>query len=262
MNSAAKTLAPDRPLDYFEHYQGVNDLSAAGRRSLWFHYRKLFAPLLPQDRGARILDFGCGAGLLVEWLVRDMGYRDVTGVDADAGQVAFARHIDLPVEHAEDATGWLARRGQFDAVILKDVLEHVPDGEDHALLLALNAALRAGGTLILTVPNANSAFAPRYRYIDPTHQRSYTEHTLAYALRQAGFEATHVGADDVWAPRSALGAARILVKLVARGFRRFEALGEFGPAGARLPLSLNLLAVARKLGAAAPSNAPLHGHAE
>lgn len=98
----------------------------------------------------------------------------------------------------------------------------------------------------MRVPNANSSFAARHRYNDPTHRRSYGESSLAYDLESAGFRVLRIYPDDLWRPGSVQGFIRILLKLVVRAWRRLEALAELGNPGARLPLSLNLIAICQK----------------
>ena len=131
-------------------------------------------------------------------------------------------------------------------VFLVDVLEHLSAKDAAETLRAVVTALRPGGQLVLRTPNANSSFASRYRYIDATHERSYTEVSLRSHLLAIGFVDIAIKADDVWAVRSALGAVRVALKVVSRWARRISAVGEFGPEGLRMPLSLNLLATARK----------------
>ena len=69
------------------------------------------------------------------------------------------------------------------------MLEHVPVAAQIELLRTIRGALRPGGRLILTVPNANSPLASRWRYIDFTHHVSFTEHSLSFVLRNASFGA-------------------------------------------------------------------------
>jgi SAM-dependent methyltransferase len=71
----------------------------------------------------------------------------------------------------------------FDCVVACEVLEHVPD--DSAFLLRLNAALKAHGQLILSVPARMKSWS-----LDDTvvgHLRRYEQHALVALLNTAGF---------------------------------------------------------------------------
>lgn len=106
--------------------------------------------------GKRVLDVGCGAGLLCEPLAR-LG-ADVTGVDAAAENVAAARVHAVGSGFAiEYRVGELAELdlGCFDLVTAMEVLEHVADKP--AFVAALAASLAPDGLLILSTPNRTSA---------------------------------------------------------------------------------------------------------
>lgn len=107
---------------------------------------------LAQDRpfeGLRLIDIGCGGGLLSEPLAR-LGFA-VTGLDAAEKNIAVARlhaermglAIDYRCQLAED----LAASGEtFDVVMTMEVVEHVAD---LGLFLAAAAHLvRPGGLLV------------------------------------------------------------------------------------------------------------------
>ncbi|MBK9117809.1 MAG: bifunctional 2-polyprenyl-6-hydroxyphenol methylase/3-demethylubiquinol 3-O-methyltransferase UbiG [Betaproteobacteria bacterium] len=80
--------------------------------------------------GIRIVDIGCGAGLLCEPFAR-LGAQ-VTGVDAAAGNVAAARihaaaeRLAIDYRIGEPAAA-LRDDERFDAVLLLEVVEHVDD---------------------------------------------------------------------------------------------------------------------------------------
>lgn len=231
-------------MGYFENtYRRVNDLSPQGRRNHWRYLDLTIGRWLPPPaQRPRILDIGCGAGIVLEWLAA-RGYADCRGIDADPGQVEFARGLGCRVDLDEDGAAWLERNGPVDFIILKDVLEHLPQDTAEHLLRAMARGLAPAGRAYISVPNANSAFAGRWRYIDATHLRSYTEPSLVATLSAAGLAAERIIDDDVWASNSLLGHGQQALKRVFRACRRAEACAEFGRDGWSLRLGLNLVAV-------------------
>jgi 2-polyprenyl-6-hydroxyphenyl methylase/3-demethylubiquinone-9 3-methyltransferase len=104
--------------------------------------------------GARILDIGCGGGILCEPLAR-MG-AEMTGIDPAPGNIDIARaHAapqNLAVNYRADTAETLVAEGaRFDAVLAMEVIEHVPN---HAAFVATACALvRPGGLLIMSTLN-------------------------------------------------------------------------------------------------------------
>ena len=100
----------------------------------------------------RVLDVGCGAGLLCEPLARLGGA--VTGVDAAAENIAAAQAhaagsgLAIDYRHGEIGALGLA---DFDLVCSLEVLEHV--GDKPAFIAALAVTLADDGLMVLSTPN-------------------------------------------------------------------------------------------------------------
>ena len=107
--------------------------------------------------GLRILDIGCGGGLLSEPMAR-LG-ADVVGADPAPRNIPVAQvhaaqsglTIDYRLTTAED----LAKEGeQFDVVLNMEVVEHVPNPQ--SFLTACQTLLKPGGLMICSTLNRNA----------------------------------------------------------------------------------------------------------
>jgi SAM-dependent methyltransferase len=243
---------PAIDIDYTRHYRKWHDTSEEHATGMAAHIGRLIWPHLSPETMGPALDVGCGMGFAMRAL-RCVGYSDIEGIDRDAGQVAGARSLGLVATEVRDTLAWLrARRKHYAVVLCLDVIEHVPVEDQLPFVHAMQEALREGGRLICTVPNANSALAARWRYIDWTHTSSFTEPSLDLLLYSAGFRDIRIVPGEVerrlpmpWLPRKAWAVH--LAWRACRAFRRLELMAELGAAQARhIPLSLNLLAVASR----------------
>jgi cyclopropane fatty-acyl-phospholipid synthase-like methyltransferase len=245
-------LAPTsaQAIDYTRQYQWWHDESDAHFEEMVAYELNWLAPYRPSDQDTPTLDIGCGMGFVVASYQR-AGLRDVEGIDADAGQIAKAQRRGLPVERVkvEQTLTWMnARRGRYGFISAIDVLEHVPVDQQLAFLSGVHGMLRPGGMFLCRVPNANAALASRFRYIDWTHVCSFTEHSLDFALYNAGFRDLQVTeADPLRFQLRYFYSPMQVLRWFFRGWRRLEMMAEFGRAeGARIPLTLNILGLARK----------------
>jgi SAM-dependent methyltransferase len=135
-------------------------------------------------RDDRMLDVGCGSAWLAEH------FTDYTGVDGSPEAVAAAAAKDRRVLLAtveeplpfEDAT--------FDGVVMKDLLEHVPDP-----VFVVGEALRVmrpGGRVFASSPDAQ-----RWVWDDYTHRRPFTRKAFRLLFADQGFTIDRVGYESV-----------------------------------------------------------------
>lgn len=255
--------------DYATYYEAVNDLSESAYEAAAVRYHRLFLPLLRDlPRDAAILDAGCGAGLLIHAL-RSAGFANVTGIDPSASLCARAVARGLPVRCVP--TDFIETSGctgvqRYDLIFLLDVLEHIPASRQLGFLCGLHSLLHSGGRLVVSVPNATSGLATRWRYNDWTHEASFTEHSLRFVLKASGFHDIRFLPHEFFSrPRFPFLLRRSVLHWwlhrLMRGFRRLQVVGELGTEGWNVPLSLNLLAVAARGGASIPSCHPGDAHA-
>lgn len=102
-------------------------------------------------KGLRVLDVGCGGGLLSEALAR-LG-ADVVGIDASAGNIAAARlHAASEAVTVEYRLGEpdlaLGDDERFDVVLALEVVEHVSDLD--AFLATVTRCVAPGGLLFVS----------------------------------------------------------------------------------------------------------------
>jgi 2-polyprenyl-3-methyl-5-hydroxy-6-metoxy-1,4-benzoquinol methylase len=167
------------------HRDGETTLAQFRGRAAYFQQR--WRSLFPADRDAQIVDVGCGNGSLVWWL-QSIGYRAAGGIDVSAEQVADAHRLGVKNIAQGDLLPFLAdKAGCYDAIVMRDVLEHFTKTEILDILDHCFAALKSGGRLIIQVPNAEAPFAGRIRYGDFTHELAFSITSLQQLFTIAGF---------------------------------------------------------------------------
>ncbi len=107
--------------------------------------------------GLRLLDIGCGGGLLSEPMAR-LG-AEVLGADAAERNIPVARlHAEqsgLSIDYRHTTAEALAEAGElFDVVLNMEVVEHVADPA--AFLAACRQLLKPGGLMVLSTINRNA----------------------------------------------------------------------------------------------------------
>jgi SAM-dependent methyltransferase len=161
---SAREVAALYPEQYtFNRAEG--DPSAVRAALAALEWRLFYAPTyrrrvaifrhLTRLRRGRLLEIGCGSGLLLAHF-RDAGY-EVEGVELSAAAAAVGRErYGLPIRQGRVETLPL-ERNRYDAVVMINVLEHIL--EPAALLRRAHDILRSGGCVVAGVPVVDSTHA-------------------------------------------------------------------------------------------------------
>ena len=180
----------------------------------------------------RWLDVGCSTG---SFIAAALGAGCVAeGLDASREAVEFARERGLDAHHGRVEDFEPAK--QYDAITAFDVLEHAID--PRAFVKRLHGWLRAGGDLVLTLPDVDSIY-PRllmgkhwFYYWPDEHLFYFNATTIEKLLTEEGFTVEKItraykplsleyAARNLEAFNSLLGRiARAMVRMLPRRLRQ------------------------------------------
>jgi len=218
--------------------------TVAGFAPMLPQLRKLIRLHFPRNPDARILELGCGPGVLI-YCARKAGYTDISGVDGSAPQVAEATRLGIEGVRLGDLMLTLreSRDTSYDAVVTLDVIEHFRKEEIIDLVDEVQRVLKPGGRWLIRTPNGESPFGSRMRYWDFTHETAFTRESITQLLKSSGLNAVRCFEDGP-VPHGLRSAVRwALWKVISSGFR-FCVLVETGTAGGIF--TQNLLVVATR----------------
>lgn len=108
--------------------------------------------------GKKVLDVGCGGGILSESMA--LRGADVTGIDMGEAPLSVARlhslESEVDVNYRKIPVEELAEEmpGEFDVVTCLEMLEHVPDPE--SVIKACHKLLKPGGKIFFATINRNT----------------------------------------------------------------------------------------------------------
>jgi SAM-dependent methyltransferase len=187
--------------DVFDHYDDAYfaDLSARYRMRNRFARQRIanVFSLLPNVKGLRVVDVGCGMGTFT-FEAAARGARFALGLDLAPTGIAAAARIARE-EHLHDCAFLLAdaavlpvQSGAADVAIAADFTEHLDDDTLRRVLREAARIVRPDGTLIIYTPEASHIFERmRDRGIlleqEPSHIGIRSAPELADFAAAAGF---------------------------------------------------------------------------
>jgi len=135
--------------------------------------------ILKLVEGRKVLDVGCGSGLLSKTLLTK-GYR-VTVIDNDSKAIEIAKKKGIN-GFVADINTWQTQE-KFDCIILGDVLEHIED--DKSALKKVHEMLEPNGCILVNVPAYQTLFSVHDAALG--HKRRYSNVELESKLQKSGF---------------------------------------------------------------------------
>ncbi len=146
--------------------------------------------------GARVLDAGCGIGLMLADLAASY---DAVGVDIADTYLAHATAQGLDARH-----GWVEAlpfpSGSFDAAVCSDVLEHLRDPDK--AIAELRRVVVPGGVLVARVPDGDATgVGADSGFGFPVHLQSFDTDQLSRLVGGELLEASEMLSEIVLAIR-------------------------------------------------------------
>lgn len=153
--------------------------------------------------GRRVLELGCGPGMITQLLAKQQCR--VTALERDASALrAVAQYCEVVFACDLNDSAWhatLADVEKFDAIVAGDVLEHLLD--PWATLKFAGTLLTKGGHIVISLPHVGhnaviaSLIASDFAYqpwglLDKTHLRFFGMHNIQALCERAGLKIVEV----------------------------------------------------------------------
>lgn len=159
--------------DYIRGYRDIQDkhLAPSGESSVYFAEYKIRKMLewLPklQNEKLKILDFGCGDGMMTEFIRRYFMYSKIYGADVSKKSIEEAKECFDGIEFSHIKDNKLDWPDQtFDLITAAGVFHHVPKTEQKNWIDEAMRILKPGGTFVVFELNPLN---PGTQYIFQNH---------------------------------------------------------------------------------------------
>ncbi len=137
-------------------------------------------------KSQRILDVGCGSGILLHFIKKKFPDIEIYGVEPDRRFARYAHETASVELLGADVNSMAVPKFKFDLIILNHVLEHLYHPVEK--LKKLHSLLADQGSLLVEVPDWPSSKWPEpLEMFHPTHIQHFCDLTLKNALSRAGF---------------------------------------------------------------------------
>ena len=155
MTPSLPVPAADIAAYYDDGYEGCLRDYVHGNARIRLATDFFLSRLTARPTARRVLDVGCGIGHSAHALAQRCDWLEIVGVDISEKRIAAAkrlfRHPRLrfyvgDMEHSPE-------EGPFDAILMMDVYEHIPQARRTAFHKLLSGLLSSHGIVLLTTPS-------------------------------------------------------------------------------------------------------------
>ena len=176
-----------------EYYRRLHDIE---QRHWWSRgMRRAMTALLRRPLAAagplRVLDVGCGTGVLLDHVRRWPLAGPPVGLDLSLDALGWARARGAGALVLGDASALPFRSSAFDLVLHVDTIQHLSPADAERSLAEARRVLRPGGTLYLRT-NSRLGHAPLVG-VDPERYRRYDVATATALAERNGLELVRAG---------------------------------------------------------------------
>jgi 2-polyprenyl-3-methyl-5-hydroxy-6-metoxy-1,4-benzoquinol methylase len=151
-----------------------------------------YAPYLPKNKTARILDIGFGEGWFLAACLK-LGYSSLSGADFGIQHKDYVRGWDPDRVTLHEIQGNIGeflsdKKELYDFIHMSHVIEHIPKYSLLWVVDALYAALKPGGQILLRTPNMEGPCANSSLYVTLSHEYGFAGSNLISLLDICGFD--------------------------------------------------------------------------
>ena len=177
--------------EYYQHLHnlGLHHWWAIGMRAI---AERMLNPHFQGRQNLRIMDAGCGTGIILSWLERYTSPEKIVGFEISKYALDFCKGQPLRQLAQASITQLPFLDESFDLITCLDVLQHLPqDGSDRQAFLECWRVIKPGGFLYLRT-NACHTTEAQYEKLagrepKPLNYHQYPREELIKILIQTGF---------------------------------------------------------------------------
>ncbi len=164
-----------------------SDLAALEATNFWFRSRNaliIWALKKYCKNFQSLMEIGCGTGFVLSGIAHEFPHARLTGTEIFVAGLSWASRRLKSAQFMQMDARRIPYAEEFDVVGAFDVLEHI--AEDEKVLAEIYKATKAGGLLLLTVPQHPALWSAADDYA--CHVRRYVSSDIHEKVKSSGFE--------------------------------------------------------------------------